>query len=55
MKKFIPSLILSICALGGAAMLAGSMFFQEFCHVVIPWKVYSSIMWPVIYSWHWKT
>ncbi len=52
LKKFKPSLILSICALGGAAMLAGSIVLSGniAMWLFLGTGLFHSIMWPVIYS-----
>ncbi len=52
LQKYKPGLILSVCALGGAAMLAGSIVISG---SVSMWMflgtgLFHSIMWPVIYS-----
>ncbi len=52
LQKFKPGLILTVCALGGAAMLGGSMALSG---NIAMWMflgtgLFHSIMWPVIYS-----
>lgn len=52
LKKFKPTLILSICALGGAAMLVGAMAMSGNISMwlFLGTGLFHSIMWPVIYS-----
>ncbi len=52
LQKYKPGLILTVCALGGAAMLGGSMVLTG---NIAMWMflgtgLFHSIMWPVIYS-----
>ncbi len=52
LKKFKPTLILSICALGGAAMLVGAIILSGSLSMwlFLGTGLFHSIMWPVIYS-----
>ncbi len=52
LKKFKPTLILSICSLGGAAMLVGSILLTGNISMwlFLGTGLFHSIMWPVIYS-----
>lgn len=52
LKKIKPALILSICALGGAALLVGAIVFtgNVSMWLFLGTGLFHSIMWPVIYS-----
>ncbi len=52
LKKYKPSLILSICATGGALMLFGSFMLEGNISMwlFLGTGLFHSIMWPVIYS-----
>ncbi|MFC0878101.1 glucose/galactose MFS transporter [Saccharicrinis sp. FJH2] len=52
LNKFKPNLILSICALGGAALLGGSIAMSGNISMwlFLGTGLFHSIMWPVIYS-----
>lgn len=52
LKKYKPTLILSICALGGAAMLIGAIALTGNISMwlFLGTGLFHSIMWPVIYS-----
>lgn len=52
LKKFKPALILSLCAIGGAALLIGAIAFtgNVSMWLFLGTGLFHSIMWPVIYS-----
>jgi FHS family L-fucose permease-like MFS transporter len=55
LRKYKASLILTICSVGGAALLGGSFALSSSAPVVAMWLflsigLFHSIMWPVIYN-----
>ncbi|HSV87977.1 MAG TPA: hypothetical protein VLH61_04990, partial [Bacteroidales bacterium] len=55
LRKYKPALILTICAIGGAALLAASFALSGTMPMVAIWLflatgLFHSIMWPVIYN-----
>lgn len=55
LRKYKPALILTICAIGGAALLAASFALSATLPMIAIWLflatgLFHSIMWPVIYN-----
>ncbi|HAJ98562.1 MAG TPA: glucose/galactose MFS transporter [Bacteroidales bacterium] len=55
LRKYSPALILTICAIGGAVLLAASFVLSSTMPLVAIWLflatgLFHSIMWPVIYN-----